>query len=129
MDGLLETYGWYGKEFLDPEHVHPLVFEGGRGRLFRVNPALMPIRMALNHPVLKRKFMKHLFRLGRPLLETSRTGARLRMMEHRGKISATMCYDALPIHDVFRRIDGDTVLGLMDLKDMAQPFFFVLRRI
>lgn len=33
-----------------------------------------------------------------------------------------------PIHDVFRRIDQNTVLGWMDLKDQAQPYFFILIR-
>ncbi|MGB7084128.1 MAG: DUF4334 domain-containing protein [Phormidesmis sp.] len=49
-------------------------------------------------------------------------------MEHRGKVSATMSYDHLPINDVFRKIDENTVLGLMDCKALQQPFFFVLRR-
>lgn len=129
MDGLLENYAWYGKEFLDPDHVHPLVFTDGGGKIFKVNPALMPMGMALKYPVLKRKFMRTLFRLGRPLLQTRKTGARLRLIEHRGKVSATMAYDALPIHDVFRKVDANTLFGLMDLKGMEQPFFFVLRRV
>ncbi|MEQ9365312.1 MAG: DUF4334 domain-containing protein [Leptospirales bacterium] len=128
MDGLLENYAWYGKEFIDADHVHPLMFRDGGGNIFRVNPALMPMGMALRYPVLKRGFMRGLFRLGRPLLQTRRTGARLRLIEHRGKVSATMAYDALPIHDVFRKIDENTLLGLMDLKGMQQPFFFVLQR-
>ncbi len=128
MDGLLENYAWYGKEFLDPDHVHPLIFSDGGGKLFKVNPALMPMGLALNFPVLKRGFMRSVFRLGRPILSTRKTGARLRLISHRGKLSATMAYDALPIHDVFRKIDKDTLLGLMDYKGMEQPFFFVLRR-
>ena len=39
-----------------------------------------------------------------------------------------MSYDNLPINDVFRQIDADTMLGAMDLKGMARPFFFILRR-
>jgi len=34
----------------------------------------------------------------------------------------------LPINDMFRAVDGDRLLGVMDLRGMAQPFFFVLRR-
>jgi len=30
--------------------------------------------------------------------------------------------------DCFRRLDANTLLGVMDLKGMQQPFFFVLRR-
>jgi hypothetical protein len=39
-----------------------------------------------------------------------------------------MIYDNLPINDVFRKVDQDTVLGAMDLKGIPRPFFFVLRR-
>jgi hypothetical protein len=38
-----------------------------------------------------------------------------------------MCYDAQPIHDVFRRVDDATVLGVMDLRG-APPYVFLLRR-
>ena len=50
------------------------------------------------------------------------------MTTYRGKPTATMVYDNLPINDVFHKVDEDTVLGIMDLKGMKQPFFFVLRR-
>ena len=50
------------------------------------------------------------------------------MTEYRGKISATMIYDQLPIHDFFRKLDDNTVMGIMDLKDMKGPFFFKLKR-
>lgn len=36
--------------------------------------------------------------------------------------------DNPPIHDVLRKADDNTVLGIMDLKGMKPPFFFVLRR-
>jgi hypothetical protein len=39
-----------------------------------------------------------------------------------------MVYDALPIIDVFRRVTADRVLGLMDLRGLAEPFFFLLDR-
>ncbi len=39
-----------------------------------------------------------------------------------------MIYDEKPIHDVFRKIDENTVLGWMDLKQQAQPYFFILQR-
>ena len=39
-----------------------------------------------------------------------------------------MIYDARPINDVFKRVDADTALGLMDMRGLDKPFFFVLRR-
>ena len=68
------------------------------------------------------------FQLLMPLLQTRRSRARLRMIEYRGKTTAAMLYDDLPINDVFRKLDDDNVLGIMDLKGMAQPFFFRLHR-
>lgn len=56
MDGLLEATGWYGKEFLNADEVHPL------------------------------------------------------------------------LHDMFRKVDTNTVLGLMDYKGVDSPFFFILKR-
>lgn len=53
--------------------------------------------------------------------------ASLRAVEHRGVVTATMVYDKHPVFDHFRRVDGDTVLGLMDRKGDA-PLFFWLRR-
>jgi hypothetical protein len=43
-------------------------------------------------------------------------------------VTATMSYDALPINDVFRKVDNDTVLGAMDLRGLQMPLMFVLRR-
>lgn len=129
MDGLLENYAWYGKEFIDADNVHPLLFETGSGKLFIVNPALMPMGLALTQQWLKKTFMRVLFRMFRFLLSTKKTKARLRMTELRGKSTATMCYDALPIHDVFRKVDENTVMGYMDFKHMDDPFFFALRRV
>lgn len=127
LDGLLERFGWHGKRFDSTEDVHPLVFDAGGGRLVSVNPAWIPIGLLDRHPRLA-----HLpaavpaFAVLRRRLTTDRPRARLRMTRYRGVVSATMCYDALPIHDVFRRVDATTVLGAMDLRGSAQPFLFVL---
>ncbi len=41
LDGLLESSGWWGKQFVDNETVHPLLFPTGDGRaLWAVNPIL-----------------------------------------------------------------------------------------
>jgi hypothetical protein len=39
-----------------------------------------------------------------------------------------MIYDQLPVNDVFRKLDDNTVLGLMDNKRIEEPFFFKLSR-
>ena len=128
MDGVLEVSRWHGKEFRSPDEVFPLVHRGFGGRRFSVNPALMPIGLVLGLPVLRNRLSTLLFLLAAPLISTRKGKARLRMTSCRGKTSATMIYDAKPIHDIFRKIDDDSVLGLMDLKGVPQPYFFMLRR-
>jgi Domain of unknown function (DUF4334)/GXWXG protein len=129
LDGLLEAYGWYGKEFVDPEAAYPLLFRDRAGRPTPVNPAVAPTSLLRARPELARlPAARAAFTAIRPLLHTRRPTARLRMLEHRGRLSAAMIYDALPVIDVFRRVDDDTLLGLMDLRGLPDPFLFVLRR-
>lgn len=130
LDGLLEACHWHGKRIDGTEDVHPLVFRTAGGRLVGVRPlgALPAISLVQRLPLLKAPAVGRVVQAVLPLLETSRSIARLRMVEHRGVSTATIVYDRLPIHDVLRKVDDDTLLGLMDLKGMAQPLFFVLRR-
>jgi len=125
MDGMLTATGWYGKQFVDVETVHPLLFHtADRRAAFPVNPALAPVGLTLPTG----RSYHRLITAARPLVGTSKPTARLRMTEYRGRVSATMIYDAKPINDVFRKIADDTVLGVMDLRGTRRPYFFVLRR-
>ncbi len=128
MDGLLESSNWYGKEFVDAENVHPLLFLDSQGQVFKVAPNPTAMKLVLKFPLPKNDSLKPLLMLINSLLKTEKSQARLRMMEYRGKVSATMIYDYLPINDSFRKVDNNTVLGIMDYKDSPQPFFFVLKR-
>jgi hypothetical protein len=129
LDGLLEIFGWHGKRFEGPEDVHPLVFDGPDGSVFSINPSLIPLGLAVRHPkAVRHPIVSGLCRLLRFAVRTKKPRARLRMTEYRGVVSATMIYDALPINDVFRKVDDNTVVGAMDFRLIRQPFFFVLRR-
>jgi hypothetical protein len=128
MDGLLEASNWYGKEFIDSENVHPLLFLDSQGKVFKVAPNPTAMNWVLKLPILKNDSLKPLLMLTNSLLKTEKSQARLRMMEHRGQVSATMVYDYLPINDSFRKVDENTVFGIMDFKKSSQPFFFVLKR-
>jgi hypothetical protein len=128
LDGLLEAYHWHGKTFEDAENVHPLVFTTLSGSTAFVNPKFMGPFLGMLDKMPKSPFMVYVLRLGMMLFTTSRSCARLRMTTFRGKSSASMIYDRLPIIDVFRKIDENVVLGVMDLKGMSDPFFFILRR-
>lgn len=127
MDGLLETFGWYGKAFVTPDDVHPLLFRRGDD-VISISPRFMPMGLLWKLHVPRSALLNALSLPLKFALQTGKARARLRMLEHRGKVSATMIYDDLPIHDVFRKLDDETVLGVMDLKEMPQPFFFLLRR-
>jgi len=128
MDGLLEATNWYGKEFVSSECVHPLLFLDSSSEVFKLSPSPQMMKLALRLPMPKNPAVKPIYTLFNPLLKTDKSQARLRLMEHRDKISATMIYDHLPIHDVFRKVDENTLLGLMDYKESPQPFFFILKR-
>lgn len=125
MDGLLAMSGWYGKQFDDVDHVHPLLF-GTPGSLYPVNPKAVPIGV-LNRvgPSVPRISVPDIaFRA----LRTRRHRARLRTVEYRGVSSAAMVYDDLPIIDHFRRLGPDALLGSMDLRGSDRPYFFLLER-
>lgn len=128
MDGSLSIARWYGKTFMDADNVHPLVHLDGQGQKFCADPGKMPFGPRMKTPrypgwlipVLRWGMKAH--------MQTEKTRARLRMTEYRGKVSATMCYDQLPIHDVFRKLDENNVLGFMDMKRMDRPYVFTLAR-
>lgn len=129
LDGLLERFGWHGKRFEGADRVHPLVFRAGRGGVASINPSTVPLSLVVRYAgLLRNPVAAGLFRLVQPILRTGRPQARLRMTEYRGVVSATMCYDALPVHDVFRKVDEDTVVAVMDMRGLDPPFVFVLHR-
>jgi hypothetical protein len=130
LDGALEACHWFGKRFDSREDVHPLVFCGFGARRWTVHPSRIfwARSLVMRFPALKSPALGQLVRLLLPLLATRESRARLRTITYRGAATAAMVYDDLPIIDVFRSVNPDTVLGLMDCKGMAQPYFFVLRR-
>lgn len=128
LDGLLGPTGWYGKQFDDVDHVHPLLFRSAGGAVYPADPRRMPLRLAGQVPVSLVERARPLATRMRPLVAARHHTARLRDLEHRGVVSAAMVYDALPIIDVFRAVDADTVLGVMDYRVHPAPYFFVLER-
>ena len=135
LDGMLAASGWWGKQFVDAETVHPLLFPTADGSaLWALNPALAfgGLGVATRVPGLKsRNFSGAIAKL-KPVLGTTAPKARLRTTRYRGVDTATMVYDQQPINDVFRLLDdapgSETVMGAMDLRGSARPYFFVLRR-
>ena len=128
-DGLLEAFGWWGKEVVDAEHVRPLLVRDAAGDPRPVDPVFAPVA-AINaapglfrHPVVGAGV-----RLVRPLLGSARPGGRLRVVEHRGTPTAALLYDRVPVVDAFRRVTDDLVVGAADIRGQEAPLLFVLRR-
>ncbi|MFD2181033.1 DUF4334 domain-containing protein [Rhodoplanes azumiensis] len=129
FDGLLEALGWYGKEFVDSETVYPLLFRRRDGSLVALDPGRLPVGLLVRWPRLAGSaVLRGAFRLALPLFATARPAARLRLVTFRGQVGAAMIYDRQPIIDVFRQVDADTLLGVMDLRGLPEPYVFVLRR-
>lgn len=128
LDGLLGASRWHGKRFIGPNEVYPLVHLDGRGNKYYANPARLPLSAALRWPMPTGALGTRLFALTKPWHQTTRPHARLRTVKHRGQTTAAMLYDQRPIIDVFKRLNDDTVLGLMDMKGMDRPYFFTLTK-
>ncbi|MGW4249821.1 DUF4334 domain-containing protein [Nocardia sp. NPDC004722] len=127
-DGMLAETGWYGKQFDSADSVQPLLFSGPDGEVFAVDPRRVPLFLAGKVPVTALRPVRRSLGVLRPVLRTTTPRARLRNLEFRGKSSAAMIYDHLPIIDIFRRVDENTLLGVMDLRGQSEPYFFVLYR-
>ncbi|MGH8195672.1 MAG: DUF4334 domain-containing protein [Woeseiaceae bacterium] len=132
LDGWLGASGWWGKQFVNTETVHPLLFlNRDKSALWAFNPGFAPLELALRMPLPSPPRVHSLGGLVaalRPIVRTKKPRARLRTTRFRGQDTATMIYDQLPVNDVFRRIADNVVLGMMDLRGSAQPYFFVLQR-
>jgi len=125
IDGLLEPSGWYGKLFENPENAHPLLIHTlNKKRLFAINPRYIPLGIKIP----KNNMLKFFIAILKPILKTKKSKARIRMIEYRGKVTGSMVYDEKGIFDHFAKINENTMLGAMDLKGAANPYFFVLER-
>ncbi len=49
----------------------------------------------------------------------------LRRMEFRDKLSTSMIYNYLPIIDNFRKVDSNTLMGIMEVKGKAAIYFYL----
>jgi hypothetical protein len=128
LEGLLTACHWYGKRFESNTEVYPLVFEKPDGSLFLTNPKRMPFSPLLNK--LPDGLINFLFKCAYPYVLTHKPHAKLTELEFRGKTGAAMVYNDIPVEDIFRTYDDNTLLAIMDFKTDPSnvPFFFVLEK-
>ncbi|HEX8868914.1 MAG TPA: DUF4334 domain-containing protein, partial [Lentzea sp.] len=66
-------------------------------------------------------------------VEIAKGEATLWNEEFRGEVTATMVYDGCAIHDHFKRVDDDTLMGVMNGKHAPMGesghFYFLLERV
>jgi hypothetical protein len=65
-------------------------------------------------------------------VERMKGEASLWLEEFRGEVTATMVYDGAPVHDHFKKIDDDAVMGIMNGKgvlDNGRYYYFYLERV
>jgi hypothetical protein len=101
--GMLDAIRWYGKRFTSYLDAEPVLCHDEDGNLYSN-------------------------------LDAGGGGtASLWMIEYQGELTAGMVYDALPTVDHFKRVDDDTLFGVMDgkgeiIRHEGKPFYFVLER-
>lgn len=130
FDGVLENLGWFGKRFTADLRADALLFRAGGQRLIPVDPAWIPLGMALRfHRLGRTRAAGNLFSYLVGGLRAKGPVASLRTLPFRGVSSAAMIYDALPITDHFRRLDHDRLMGAMTITKDERIYFFELERV
>jgi hypothetical protein len=64
-------------------------------------------------------------------IELGKGEASLWSVEFRGEVTATMVYDGKPVLDHFKKVDDNTLMGIMNGKgalDQGRHFYFLLER-
>lgn len=115
---LIES-GWWGARFTDTETVDPLLFPGRDGLFAADLLSVLTLMSTGARDVAAR----------RSEVETATPIGRVRMVEYRGVLTATLIYDQAPVLDYFRAVDGDTVIAAVEGRGMVcRPAYALLRR-
>lgn len=130
FDGVLENLGWFGKRFTPALRADALLFRLDERKLIAINPARIPLRLALRfHKLGRTRTARNLFLYLQRVLRAKGPVASLKTMSFKGVASAAMVYDDLPITDHFRRIDDRRVMGAMMIETDDRIYFFELERV
>lgn len=126
-NGLLNKNNWFGKEYFTPEHGNPLLTYASKAEtgddVFPAEPIKWFAHVAEggDEVILYKNKDKFLAR--------ENVGCSLKTILYRGSITASMFYDEVPVNDTFKKVDDNTVYGVMDCKFLPDPpLFFVLEK-
>ncbi len=130
LDGVLEHLGWLGKRFREDMRADALLFQFDLMHLTPIDPAPLPLRLALRlHWLGRTRLVRRLFSGIHRSLRARGPTAYLRTVEFEGKVSTAMIYDSQPIVDHFRQKGDNKIAGLMTVEGDERRYFFELERI
>lgn len=130
LDGVLENLQWFGKRFHPDMRADALLFQWHPGRLVAIDPRFVPIGLAIRlAPLGRASLTRSLFSLLQKAFRAQGTTAALEVRAFEQVASAAMIYDKQPIVDHFRRVNVDTLAGMMCVRDDERRFFFKLTKI
>jgi hypothetical protein len=130
LDGVLENLGWFGKRFSAQMRADALLFRGGEKRLVAIDPAWIPLRLALRfHKLGRSRAASNLFSYLLRRLRAKGQVASLKAVPFHGVTSAAMAYDTQPVVDHFRKVDDNRVMGAMVIEGDDRVYFFELERV
>ncbi|WOS66007.1 DUF4334 domain-containing protein [Sinorhizobium fredii] len=130
FDGVLENLGWFGKRFTPDMRADALLFRSGERRLIAIDPARIPLRLALRfYNVGRMRIARNLFSYLQRGLRANGPVASLKTMPFDGVAGAAMLYDDQPVVDYFRRIDEHRIMGAMTISGDNRIYFFELERV
>lgn len=130
FDGILENLDWFGKRFTADMRADALLFRSGDRRLVAIDPARIPLGLALRfHNVGRTRAARNLFSYLQRHLRAKGPVASLTTMVFSGVESAAMVYDDQPIVDHFRRIDSRSIMGAMTISGDGRIYFFELEQV
>lgn len=125
MDGMLESFYWYGKVFEGFNVVYFLVYKVLFWGCVFVNLVFLLIKFFI-YLLLCDFLVFVLFLILVFLICIGKLKVCLCIVIFCGRLYVVMCYDVKLINDVFVFFGFDLVLGWMDFKGMEQFYFFKL---
>jgi hypothetical protein len=112
---------WKGGEFVTGHKMNGMLEKAGWfGKTFASATDVQPLVCLDSHG---KKFSN---------VEMGKGEASLWLEEFRGEVTATMVYDGQPVHDHFKTIDDDAMMGIMNGKgvlDDGRYYYFYLKRV